>query len=148
MHDIGGIIWVIIVVIGVISSITRNARKAAAVRAAAQTPPPARVAPAVRSQQVSGIVRALHAKIDAGPAGQAAISELPPLPPTAPLEPRPPAPVIAPAAPRAAAMPVRGMFLGKGKALVQAIVAAEVLGPPKSLQEQTIWSPRHSEPSI
>ncbi|MGA8841322.1 MAG: hypothetical protein WB491_12625, partial [Candidatus Aquilonibacter sp.] len=43
--------------------------------------------------------------------------------------------------------PIRGMF-GGSATLVRAIVAAEVLGPPKAFQEQTIWSPRHSEPSI
>jgi hypothetical protein len=40
-----------------------------------------------------------------------------------------------------------GMFEGKAS-LVRAIVAAEVLGKPKALQEQSLWSPRHSEPSM
>lgn len=40
-----------------------------------------------------------------------------------------------------------GMFKKKN-AFVRAIVAAEVLGKPKALQEQSIWSPRYSEPSI
>jgi hypothetical protein len=52
-----------------------------------------------------------------------------------------------PVAGRVGTSPIRGMF-GGSATLVRAIVAAEVLGQPISMQERTIWSPRHSEPSI
>lgn len=51
------------------------------------------------------------------------------------------------AAPRTDGTPVfRGMFQREN--LVRAVIAAEVLGPPRALQEHSIWSPRHSEASI
>lgn len=43
-------------------------------------------------------------------------------------------------------LPLRGMFAREN--LARAFIAAQVFGPPKALQEQSIWSPRHSEPSI
>ncbi|MGB6986209.1 MAG: hypothetical protein WBD74_09590, partial [Candidatus Aquilonibacter sp.] len=58
-----------------------------------------------------------------------------------------PSPMPVPTPAPVGTSPIRGMF-GGGATLVRAIVAAEVLGPPKALQEKTIWSPRHSEPSI
>jgi len=133
MKDIGGLIWVIIVVIGVISSIVKNAKKAAAQREAARP----RMAPAPQTAMMPPV-----------------------LAPTAPVSPPPVRRVqTQPAPPRAVhiplenlaragtSSPIRGMF-GSGAALVRAIVAAEVLGPPKSQQERSIWSPRHSDPSI
>jgi len=147
MRDIGGLIWVIIVVIGVISSIVKNAKRAAAQREAARPrmaaqPQPAQPAPILQVAKPSQ------------PLGQIAI--VPPIivPPAPPAR-RVKAPVVAAqghlAAERSAGTgagsPIRGMF-GNGTALVRAVIAAEVLGLPKSQQEHSIWSPRHSDPSI
>jgi hypothetical protein len=132
MHDLGGIIWIILVLIGVIQSIRKNAQKAKAGAAAQPAPPPlpSVTSDAERRVQVQRVVQTLQAPLVASPTPVA----LPPLPDH-----------IAPV--RVGTSPIRGMFGGTAT-LVRAIVAAEVLGPPKALQEQTIWSPRHSEPSI
>jgi hypothetical protein len=144
MKDIGGLIWVIIVVIGVISSIVKNAKKAAAQREAARP----RMAPAPQP----------------APAPQTLVQQMtmmpPVLAPAAPVSTPPVRRVQAPPAPQrtthipienltraGTSSPIRGMF-GSGASLVRAIIAAEVLGPPKSQQEHSIWSPRHSDPSI
>ena len=153
MHDIGALIWVIVVVIGVISSIVQNARKAAATRSGG----PARAAVAAQQSRTPAPAR----MVAVAPSFVAA--QPPPVaPPVAP----PAASFSAPEAPQmpgALRLPasfhldyversratgyIAGMFKDR-KAFVRAIVAAEVLGKPKALQEQSIWSPRHSEPSI
>ena len=128
--DVGTLIWIVAVVIGVVSSMVKKKRQApAATRAPAVTmsmpaSPPAvqvPVAPAVAAPPI--VVASPKPRVKA---------------PKAPAAPMPPP---------AHGTPVfRGMF--ERGALVRAVVAAEVLGPPKALQEQSIWSPRHSEPSI
>jgi hypothetical protein len=137
MNHIGDIVWLVIVLIGVISTLRKNAAKnrpkvpapqrTIAPTAFAQTPvqtPPPIIVPAALV-----------------------------VPPRAPAPPPPAAQPEAPSVfPMSTVRPVgtglvRGMFEGPAT-LVRAIVAAEVLGPPKSMQEQSIWSPRHSEPSI
>jgi predicted lipid-binding transport protein (Tim44 family) len=142
MHDLGAIIWLILVLIGVISSVRKNARRAAQQRSAG--PPPR-----------SAMAQAVLAQAFAAPPA------IVPPPVPAPAVTPAPAPAAAPVATARAPVsdahatplgpvgtsPIRGMFEGPAT-LVRAIVAAEVLGPPKSMQEQTIWSPRHSEPSI
>jgi hypothetical protein len=133
MKDIGGLIWVIIVVIGVISSIVKNAKKAAAQREAARP----RMAPAPQpapapQQSVMQQMATIMPPVRRVKAPQAvAATHMP----------------FEKAATAGTSSPIRGMF-GSGASLVRAIIAAEVLGPPKSQQEQSIWSPRHSEPSI
>jgi hypothetical protein len=139
VHDIGAIIWIIIVAIAVISSMRRNVQRARAAQAARtrQTQPVQQQQPPPPPVAVQAVQRSPSRSAMAGFA-------MPPLdaPAVAP-PPRMPPPVAA----RVGTSPIRGMF-GGGATLVRAIVAAEVLGPPKALQENTIWSPRHSEPSI
>jgi hypothetical protein len=144
MHDVGAIIWLILVLIGVISSVRKNARRAAQQRSG--TPPPGGMRPPPAPVPV--IAQPVRAQAFAAP--PAVVPPPVPAPTVAPA----PAAVAPPAAPvtlpsEANVRPelFRGMFEGPAT-LVRAIVAAEVLGPPKSMQEQTIWSPRHSEPSI
>lgn len=137
MHDIGTIVWVILIVIGVVSSIVKRAREGGkAVRPIQQRP-----------------AAAVHPPL-------AGVAAAPPPPPVPAATVEPPLVVVRAAPPRAAAPKVapsplpaftdgtgrfRGMF--QRGSLVRAIVAAEVLGPPKALQERSIWSPPHSEPS-
>jgi hypothetical protein len=133
MHDIGGIVWVILVVLGVISSIRNNMRKAARARGDAKAP----VQPPANVRQWSQPPPAV-----AAPAIPAAVAA------PAPSVPIPSGATDHPATQgRIGTASIRGMFEGPAT-LIRAIVAAEVLGPPKSLQERTIWSPRHNEPSI
>lgn len=147
MRDIGGLIWVILVVIGIISSIRSNVKKAQKARAQSPRPAPAQ-------SQVQRVIQTMEpAYVDL------AAMPVVPQPVQQPVQvqrvrpPRPPAvPFTIPSAlPEVdatvrTAHSVRGMF-GRGS-IVRAIVAAEVLGPPKSEQERSIWSPRHNEPSI
>jgi hypothetical protein len=134
MHlGIGEIVWIIVVLFGVVSSMRKSAAKNRQ-RSAPRTipPPPAAVAPPQR------------------PIAQIAFADVPPTITLVPAPPQvaspPPAPVVAAVRPVGTGL-VRGMFEGPAT-LVRAIVAAEILGPPLSMQEQSIWSPRHKEPSI
>ncbi|HTX57910.1 MAG TPA: hypothetical protein VMD47_12495 [Candidatus Acidoferrales bacterium] len=126
MHDLGLIVWLVIVLIGVVSSIRRTAMRSRATLQARQMPGPSpSPAPAP------------------APAPPVIAVQAPP-----PRKPQPaPAPVPVPVAAAVGTSPIRGMF-GGSTSLVRAIVAAQVLGPPTALQEHSIWSPRHSEPSI
>jgi hypothetical protein len=146
MHNIGLIIWLIIVAFGVISSIRKNVQRAQAQRAAAAPPPLQQRQPQPPQQQPAPAQRLVTAAFTMPP-----VDTPPPPRPVAPPKPRPPAPQaplsLTPEHPRIGTSPIRGMF-GGSATLVRAIVAAEVLGQPKAFQEQTIWSPRHSEPSI
>ncbi|HUA09185.1 MAG TPA: hypothetical protein VMA98_07925 [Candidatus Acidoferrales bacterium] len=137
MHDIGVIIWLIVVVIGVISSMRRNMRRARSAPQS-QTPQTRQTPQTPQIRQTPQAPRPVP--VQPAPALQFE------LPPVLPDEAPPPPPVAAPPA-RVGTSPVRGMF-GSSRRLVSAIIAAEVLGPPKAMQEQSIWSPRHSEPSI
>ncbi len=146
MHNIGLIIWLIIVAFGVISSIRKNVARARSQRAAAPQAAVQQPQPRPQPQPVPP-PRLVTAAFAMPP-----VVEAPPPPrPVAPPKPRPPAPAPVPEYTLVHApirtSPIRGMF-GGSATLVRAIVAAEVLGPPKAFQEQTIWSPRHSEPSI
>ena len=144
MHNLGLIVWLIIVAFGVISSIRKNAQRAQAQRAA----PPQRAMPQPPPRPVP-------APVPRTPLAMAAFAMPPvdaPQPPPRPVappapKPAPPIPFTPLHVPSIRTSPIRGMF-GGSATLVRAIVAAEVLGPPKAFQEQTIWSPRHSEPSI
>ncbi|HTC30101.1 MAG TPA: hypothetical protein VK702_05195 [Candidatus Acidoferrum sp.] len=143
MHDIGSIIWIAIVLIGVVSSIRKNMQRARAQRApapqqmAVQRPAPPPPPPPVSAPRYAATAFAMP-PVDPPPR--------PVPPPPVAAAPAPASFAFAPAA-RIGTSPIRGMF-GGGATLIRAIVAAEVLGPPKAFQEQTIWSPRHSEPSI
>ncbi|HVA29183.1 MAG TPA: hypothetical protein VNF68_13455 [Candidatus Baltobacteraceae bacterium] len=142
MRDIGGLIWIVIVVIGVISSIAKNVKKAAAQREAArprmaQPQNAAAPAPQLAVQRMVMVQPAIVPPVVPPPVRRAKV-----LPAAVPAR-----VVMEREAGAGAVSPIRGMF-GAGTSLVRAIVAAEVLGPPKALQEQSIWSPRHSEPSI
>ena len=137
MHDWGGLVWIVLVLIGVVSSISKNARKARQQRQ--------RQAPAPRPAPVRRIADIVITPPPPVPAPVVA-------PAQARREPErsvtiPSGAPVRPERPPVGTSPIRGMFEGPAT-LVRAIVAAEVLGPPKSMQEQSIWSPRHSEPSI
>jgi hypothetical protein len=132
--DLGSLIWTLVVVIGVVSSIIRSARK----RIAAQ--------PKVPAQPAQAPVRRGVQLLKQDDVVAPAIVPRAPTPVATPAVPAPPPAPVQPSSGRSPAF--RGMFVGRGKALVSAIIAAEVLGPPKALQEQTLWSPRHSDPSI
>jgi len=160
MHDItsniGGLIWFAIVIIGVVSSVVKSARKRTAQsdQGAAQRPAQA---PIVR---VSGVPSGLHAQFaatatpvatpmpvrprpqvrDAAPPQSAPASAYAPLPdftpPTtsyvpAPLDSAPPPHVM-----EIRNRPVRAARLfGSQHAILRSIVASEVLGKPRALRE-------------
>ncbi|HET9028968.1 MAG TPA: hypothetical protein VFN49_02235 [Candidatus Aquilonibacter sp.] len=122
-------IWIVLVVIGVVSSLVSKSKKA--------------VQP--RRPKVSTII--VQAMPPTPPAAPEPVVVPPVIAPSQRVKAAAPAPVSRPtASPTHGTPPFRGMF-DPGN-LVRAMIAAEVLGPPKALQEQSIWSPRHSEPSI
>jgi len=167
MHDIGALIWVIIVIAGVISSIYRSARNARRAAAEGQQAPPSRpvrtqpryVRPVPPPPWPRGAVPP-----PAIPPAAGAVPAMPPIATAPPVQrparvPQTPRAVTVPVTPPAAQHPqsvahpqpqagvLRGLFEDR-KGLVRAVVAAEVLGPPLALREQSIWSPLHNEPSI
>ncbi len=146
LENLGTLVWIVLVAIGVVSSMAKSARKARG---------PGQPAPRAAAPHPQGVV--------------AQFGSLPVMP--GPQTPPPPPPVLAAVPPpiivrraeppRPAAVgtsgaalaaghgtaPARGMF-GRRADLVRAVIAAQVLGPPKALQEHTFWSPRHDEASI
>ena len=166
MRDIGGLIWVIIVIIAIFSSIRKSVRQARQTMSQAQQRPavPPRPAPPPQppaAQPLTPLERALQLSpvvdVRAKPVAPAVIqvpAPAAPVPPTRmpPLVVTPPS-VTPPHDPfrtesisrRRSSGLLGGMFEDKN-AILRAVVGAEVLGKPKALQEQSIWSPPHSEP--
>ena len=127
MHDVGTFVWVVLVVIGVISSIVSNARRRVSVSPAlAAQPQPVRAgvvsaqATAVRPVPVSAPVPA--------PAVQATQVRRPPPPRVAPQ------PELGLEAFQAARRRAPRFFAGRGT-LVRAVIAAELLGKPLALRD-------------
>src|SRR5271170_1620671 len=131
MHDLGGIVWIIIVAIAVFSSIRRNVARSRAARTPAAPPAPVPAVQIARTVQPAQPSRSAMAGFAMPPV------DVPP--PVAPPAPAPRTPFVPMPTP-VGTSPIRGMF-GGSATLVRAIVAAEVLGPPKALQENTSWSP-------
>lgn len=148
VRDIGGLVWIVFVLIAVVSSIARSARKArggtrvssslsSQVNRSSETPTRTmQVAPRppARMQQVASLMTQFAQEAQSH-------ADLPPRPKPVPRPP-PVAPVATPApvAPVAAAPPFPqrrgiGFFADRG-ALVRGIVAAEVLGKPLALRDE------------
>lgn len=163
MEHFGGLIWVAIVLFGVISSITKNARKArkttASQRVQAQASGTRAQAPAsgqaMPARSVRQAMPAPHGRqampppaVAASPgvtAGSRVIRTYIEASPSA-IERVAEAFVTETPTLRRSQRGVRGMFRDK-RSFMRGIVAAEVLGQPAALRESTLWSPRHSEPS-
>ncbi len=126
MRDVGVLVWVVLVIVGVVSSIISTVRKGVAVA-------PSGAAPRAASP------RAVSRWTTAGPRPVLS-SAAPPQPPPrlAPPPPRrapPPGQLLA--ATHAAELPRgrRPLFVGKNE-LVRAVVAAEILGKPRALRDE------------
>ena len=162
MRDIGGLIWLIFIVVGVISSIVQSARKQQAARQARQptvsaprpvpqgaaTQPLAAAPKQVRVVTQSGNVSPQVARLleQFAAAAQATAPQPPPQPAPQPK----PKPVPPPAAPPVesaqtaaqafvTARPSRphvARLFGDKRALVRAVIAAEVLGKPRALRDE------------
>ena len=170
MHDIGGLVWVIIVILAIFSSIRKNVKQARESMAKAQqqsspaqrpTPSPVPIVqPSPVPPQPAAVVTPLQRALQLSPI----IAPAPASPPILQPVPPPPTPSVSvPTAPARAAAPdpfhpdsiqrrpssglLGGIFEDKN-AILRTVIGAEILGKPKALQEQSIWSPRHSEPSI
>jgi hypothetical protein len=161
VHDIGTLIWVVILLIGVGSSVVKSVKQQNAKLRQAQpgsgappAPPPA--APYVR---VAGMPDGLHAQFAASatPVGPAAARPRPPAaqpPPPAPkpVQATPPVPArptyvsSVPAAPNATPpphlpvtrdRPARAARLfGSRSAVLRSIIASEILGKPRALRDE------------
>ncbi|MGC9993346.1 MAG: hypothetical protein ABSD52_13270 [Candidatus Cybelea sp.] len=145
MRDVGILIWVVFLVIGVVGSMVSSARRQVAARTEPKSAPQGQrvtsvVAPASKTQgDAAGqqrLVQALLAQMQV----QAAPAPPPPAPPR-PVPPRPPPPKPAPprsespAAAEAHRARPRSLF-GTGPDLVRAVIAAEVLGKPRGLHDE------------
>jgi hypothetical protein len=140
MREVGLIVWVVLLVVGVTSSIVSSIRK---VSTAQQRPGVGPVTPPPRQSTVKELVAALQAQAQAQ--AQAAQPQTRPAP-----APRVPTPAKAPAA-RAAPpdqpawptapsqrSPAHRLFAGRGDA-ARGIIAAEILGSPRGLRDEPFW---------
>jgi hypothetical protein len=148
MREIGLLIWIVLLFVGVISSILSTVRKAAAARPSApsvfRTASSEPVTPPPREATVRELVAALQAQARA----QAAPPPAQPAPASAPApppRPRPAPPIRQAQAPELHAWPTsphrakrRRLFSGKND-VVRGIVAAEVLGSPRGLRDEPFW---------
>jgi hypothetical protein len=126
MHDLGALVWALFVVAAVVSSAIGSFRK--------------------QLRRQTALLR--------DPSGIAPIAAPRSVPPSPPEAAPPGVPAVTVRTPAAQPQPriirtgaARGLFEERG-AWVRAVIASEVLGPPKALREQSFWSPSHSEPSI
>jgi hypothetical protein len=158
VHEIGVVVWAIVVIAGVVSSIAKSARKRAAINAAAPNPA---LASAQRLAEVRRLARTIAVRVD--PAGNVVAPARPAGQPV-PAAPRPvsaavaaPAPVVTPGTGDTAALlsaaaaqlpswptgsldrqahrAVERLYRNR-HALADAIVAAEVLGKPLALRNE------------
>ena len=131
MRDVGILVWVGFLVIGVIGSMVSSARRQAAAGAQGRRP---QVPPATAAAAQQRLVQALQARAQAQV--QAPASSPRPSQP----RPAPPRPAPAPRSEPAAAPPAhtarQRSFFGSGPELVRAVIAAEVLGKPRGLNDE------------
>ncbi|MEO6834511.1 MAG: hypothetical protein ABI231_01200 [Candidatus Tumulicola sp.] len=148
MRDIGAILWVLIVIVGVVSSIVSNARKQAATAQPPQKlpPQPSRPQPPQPSRPQPPRAVTFGAPAAAPVPAPAATA------PAAPLKARRVAPQPKPApatAPDRAEFfpahetahpgrPPRGRLFRDRRSLVRAVIAAEVLGKPHALRDEYV----------
>ena len=151
MHDVGTFVWVVLVVIGVVSSIVSNARKRGApvpgVQPRPPVQPPQRQAQQAASPSLAAPLPPGLTLADLAQAARAAASAPQPAAPQPapvprPVRIRPPATSPQPLPGAEHTLDVfrparrRGphMFQGRG-ALVRAVVGAEILGKPLALRD-------------
>lgn len=131
MRDVGILVWVGFLVIGVIGSMVSSARRQAAAGAQGRGPQPP---PATAAAAQQRLLQALQARAQV----QAPAPTSSPRPPQP--RPAPPRPASGPRSEAAAAPPVRRVrqrsFFGSGPELVRAVIAAEVLGKPRGLNDE------------
>jgi hypothetical protein len=123
LHDLGGIVWAIFIVIAVISSIVRSAKRSMG---------SAQMQPQQQQMQVQQQVQTQQRVAPSAPPSPRVVVKRAPT--ATVVMPPPPRPLIFPTA---AARKHERLF-GPGLSVVRGIVALEVLGPPRALRE---WTP-------
>jgi hypothetical protein len=139
MRDIGILIWVAFIIIGVIGSMVSSLRKAAAARPQAVPPQwrPQQPIPAPRDARLPDWAQQVMAAM---PQPQPQPQRRPQPSPASPPPAARPAPRAAPAAPEHEAphQPHRRRFFGGKNDIVRAVIAAEVLGKPRGLNDEYV----------
>jgi hypothetical protein len=140
MREIGLFIWVGILILGVVSSIAKSAKRQQ--QGAQQAPGPATtplVPPGSSPQQATlmRVMQAIAAQQGVPPAPPRPVrpASKPAPPPPPPPSPRRPEPARHAAQPPATATRQRLLF-GSQRDLVRAVIAAEVLGKPKAFNDE------------
>jgi hypothetical protein len=128
VHDVGTFVWVVLVVIGVISSIVSNARRRVSVSPAHAVQPQAVRTSAVSAQAMAARPVPVSAPVPA-PAVQTTQIRRPPPPPRVAAQPE-----LGLEAFQAARRRAPRFFAGRGT-LVRAVIAAELLGKPLALRD-------------
>jgi hypothetical protein len=163
-HDIGTLIWVFVILLGVASSIRRSLRRAGdGASAQSQQSSQSQQAQAARQQpaaQQAALAQQLQAQLaEQQRAGARLVAQQrvviqPPRPARAVVAPAPlahsgipvePPPMHVYEEPRLRLAGSFATLFEKRSSMIRAIVAAEVLGSPRALAEQSIWSPRYTE---
>lgn len=129
MRDTFVLLWVGFLIVGVIGSIVSSIRKQAQ---QAQPPPD----PRRMRQQVVVRPSPLLRTVSPVPPPPAAAPPRPAPPPPRPAPPRPAAPAVELAHDFPTSRPPRRPVFGSRKAIVQAVIAAEVLGKPRGLRDE------------
>ncbi|MBV8375012.1 MAG: hypothetical protein JO302_05840 [Candidatus Eremiobacteraeota bacterium] len=143
MHDIGGLIWIVLVIVGVITSIVQSSRRSISQRTVSRYQTAAPPQPLTATSQPAAQIRPeLIAELEniirqsQQPARPGVPPPSPPKPPPAPPPPAPP-PVPQPRAMPSAPPPrAARVFGGDRSSLVRAVIAAEVLGKPLALRNE------------
>lgn len=119
------------------------ALQAAARSAAAKREPAGSGAGGIPGERYERVLRAMRAPQGAAPAPVSTVAPAQPRPMPLPVVPAAPT-IVAPVASRPAGL---GEMFRDGKTLLRAVIAAEVLGPPRALQESFYWrTSRPNEP--
>lgn len=137
MRDVGLFVWVVLLIVGVIGSIAKSARRqmqAGGGPAPPQPPAPGRVIAQVkipgqidridRQNVIAQLQRVIESAKQPAPQPQ----------PAPPPKPPPPPPPVRVEEPRPA--PRRGLFGGRPE-IVRAVIAAEVLGKPRAFGDES-----------
>jgi len=144
MREVGVIVWVVLLIVGVTSSIVSSIRKSSAAQRRPGLGPV--TAPPPGQASVKELVAALQAQAQAQ--AQAAQPQSRPAAPARPAPPRAKAPATAPRSDAQPELPwpvaparrssAHRIFAGRGDA-VRGIIAAEILGSPRGLRDEPFW---------
>jgi hypothetical protein len=144
MHDIGGLLWIVLVIVGVVTSIVQSSRRSVSQRTVSRyqqaVPQPQRAAtppqpaPEIRPEVIAELENIIRQSQQAPVRVPTPPSPAKPPPVPVPSPPAAPPPRPMPSTPRRPAGAQK--LFGDHSSLVRAVIAAEVLGKPLALRNE------------